>query len=225
MSGTLSPVGPSQFFDDDGDPLAAGLLYTYVAGSSTPATTYSDSALSTANANPIVLDGAGRCTIYLDSASYKFVLKDADLATIWTQDNISSVALGQSVLGEVFTFGGEASTPITDTTYPSGATYDKLMSGSAILSVDSANLVGTYAIAGMLLSNAGVTVTVALVNLSDGSPDTPIATISSTHATGERVISGAITFPAAGASKNFGIKAKVSSGTAFGWALSLQRLS
>lgn len=225
MSGTLAPVGPSQFFDNNGDPLSAGKLYTYLAGTSTPSPTYSEYTLTTANANPVVLDAAGRCVLYLDSLSYKFILKDSNDATIWTQDNLASVALAASVLGSEFDFDGESSTPVTDTSYPSGATYDKLMSGSAIFRVDSSLLVGTYQLAGMLMAPAGQTVSAVLVNLSDGTPDTPIATISSTDTTGERVQSGNITFPAGGSAKNYGIKVKVSAGVGFVWGVSLQRTS
>ncbi len=85
-----------QFLDDDAEPLAGGFLYSYLAGSSTPTETYSASTLDPgdANTNPIELDSAGRCVIYLDPAnSYKFILKNADLETIWTQDNVSPAEL------------------------------------------------------------------------------------------------------------------------------------
>lgn len=90
-TGTLAPYPKLQFFDDDGDPLAGGLLYTYAAGTSTPLATYSDVALATPNANPVVLDAAGRATVFLSATSYKFVLKTSAGATIWTADNISAV--------------------------------------------------------------------------------------------------------------------------------------
>ena len=39
-----------------------------------------------------VLDSTGRATIYLTAANYKFVLKTSADVTIWTQDQVSSVA-------------------------------------------------------------------------------------------------------------------------------------
>jgi hypothetical protein len=76
----------------------------------------------------------------------------------------------------------------------------------------------------MLLGNGG-TVTAALVNLSDGSPDTPIVTIAGSSATGDRQVSSSITFAGSGAAKNYGIKVKVSAGSGRAWMFRLVRTS
>lgn len=81
----------AQFFSNAGVPLSGGMLYTYQAGTTTPATTYTTSAGNVANSNPIVLDAAGRTPqeIWLTAGStYKFVLKDSGGATLGTYDNI-----------------------------------------------------------------------------------------------------------------------------------------
>lgn len=84
----------TQFFDDNGDPLAGGFLYAFQAGTSTPQATYTDSSLSTPNTNPVELDSAGRAVIYLSpTPAYKFRLADADDVTIFTQDNVSPAAV------------------------------------------------------------------------------------------------------------------------------------
>lgn len=88
--GTVMPQPVFTGFDDNGNPLVGGLLYTYTAGTTTPLATYADVALTTPNANPVVLDAAGRHVVYLSPASYKFVLKTSAGVTVWTQDNISS---------------------------------------------------------------------------------------------------------------------------------------
>jgi hypothetical protein len=91
----LSPLGGAgwQFFTDSGVPLAGGLIYTYAAGTTTPAVTYTSATGVTANTNPIVLDAAGRPPneIWLAAISYKFVLKDSNGVQIWSMDNLSGL--------------------------------------------------------------------------------------------------------------------------------------
>jgi len=45
----LSPTPKQQIFGSDGAPLVGGKIYTYLAGTSTPATTYTDYSAGTAN--------------------------------------------------------------------------------------------------------------------------------------------------------------------------------
>jgi hypothetical protein len=83
-----------QFFSNNGVPLSGGLLYTYLAGTTTPQTTYTSSTGSIANSNPVVLDSAGRTPqqIWLtEGLLYKFVLRDSAGVLIQTNDNIPSV--------------------------------------------------------------------------------------------------------------------------------------
>lgn len=61
MAGLLLNIANQvQFFTDQGVVLAGGKIYTYTAGTSTPVATYTDSTLVTPNANPIILNSAGR---------------------------------------------------------------------------------------------------------------------------------------------------------------------
>lgn len=95
-TGTLVPWVKSQFFDNNGDPASGYQLFAYEAGTSTKLDTYSDVTLLTPNTNPIILDSAGRATIFLQAASYKFVLAtdtdtDPPTSPIWTVDNVGSV--------------------------------------------------------------------------------------------------------------------------------------
>jgi hypothetical protein len=98
MAVNLSPVGgvAAQFFTNTGAVLTGGKLYTYLAGTTTPATTYTSSQGTTAWSNPIVLDAAGRVSgsgeIWLtDGIIYKFVLKDTNDVLIATYDNITGI--------------------------------------------------------------------------------------------------------------------------------------
>jgi hypothetical protein len=91
----LSSVGiGQQFFDNNGVPLAGGLIYTYQAGSSTPLATYQDNAGTIANANPIVLDSSGRVPNeiwLLNGYSYKFIITSASATSLITLDNLYGI--------------------------------------------------------------------------------------------------------------------------------------
>ena len=98
MAVFLSSFGGAgaQFFDNNGVPLAGGLIYTYAAGTTTPQATYTSNSGSIAQANPIVLNASGRVPsgeIWLTQLlTYKFVLQTSGGTTIGTYDNISSIA-------------------------------------------------------------------------------------------------------------------------------------
>ena len=98
MAVNLSPVAgaAAQFFDNSGQVLTGGKLYTYSAGTTTPAATYTTNSGVTAQPNPIILNAAGRVPdsgeIWLtDSISYKFVLKDQNDVLIATYDNLVGI--------------------------------------------------------------------------------------------------------------------------------------
>lgn len=97
MAVNLSPVFgvAGQLFNDNGDPLAGGKIYTYAAGTTTPSATYTTSAGNIAHTNPIILDGAGRVPtgeIWLtDGIAYKFVVEDAANNLIGTYDNLVGI--------------------------------------------------------------------------------------------------------------------------------------
>jgi hypothetical protein len=85
---SLAPI-LTQLFDDYGEVLAGGFIYTYEAGTATPLVTYQDLAGAVPNANPVELDASGRATVRVtDGVAYKFIVKDSDLATVETIDNI-----------------------------------------------------------------------------------------------------------------------------------------
>jgi hypothetical protein len=101
MAVNLSPVGgvAAQFFDNSGNPLTGGKLYSYLAGTTTPVTTYTTSSGSTARTNPVILDAAGRVPdggeIWITSGvSYKFVLETSTGTSIATYDDV--IGLGDN---------------------------------------------------------------------------------------------------------------------------------
>ncbi len=226
---TVSPVFREQFFDANGAPLAGGFLYFYAAGTSTPLDTFQTSS-GTLNTNPIQLDGSGYTPhgIFLSAASYKLAVTDANGVPqlSLSQDGVASTGLATTQIGSAFYYmGAEQETVITDTVYQSGATFDKCVPDTRFFPIDSANLVGTYALSAMMKSIGGATVTLSLVNLTDGAPDTPIVSITSTSALGELQTSTAITFAAGGSSKSYALKAITSANSGSVWAAQIIKLT
>lgn len=89
-----------QFFDNSGNVLSGGKLYTYEAGTTTPLTTYTSSSGLVANSNPIVMNSAGRTPdeIWLTvGTDCKFVLKTSDDVLLGTYDNIPAVSNASSL--------------------------------------------------------------------------------------------------------------------------------
>ena len=106
----LSSVGNGQqFFDNNGVPLAGGLIYTYQAGTSTPLVSYTDNGGTIANSNPIVLDSAGRVPYeiwMLTGYSYKFVIQTASAVAIQTLDNLYPILQNAPVSAPSIPSGG-----------------------------------------------------------------------------------------------------------------------
>jgi hypothetical protein len=107
QSGGLVPPGQSQFVDSNGVPLAGGSVFFYVPGTTTPKLTYQDQFLSIPNANPVVLNAAGRAVIW-GSGSYRQVVNDQFGALIWDQiTNAPFNSSGSFMLAGVTACGGD----------------------------------------------------------------------------------------------------------------------
>jgi hypothetical protein len=164
----------AQFFDNSGEPLVGGLIYTYAAGTTTPATTYTTQSGLTANTNPIVLDAAGRTPNEIWVAGgllYKFILKTSTNVTIGTYDNIPGID-DPTVFNDLITVTGTntllgtAVPPVTG--YVTGATYSFVVqnnnTGPVTVSIDGLGAKEiTYAgstplVANQLVANAIVVI-------------------------------------------------------------------
>jgi hypothetical protein len=77
------------FVNASGGPCAGCSIATFAAGTTTPSPTYTDSTGTSVNTNPIILDAAGGANIWVGRSSYKFILKTALGATIWSVDNVN----------------------------------------------------------------------------------------------------------------------------------------
>lgn len=96
MAAYLSPVfgAGAQLFNNQGVVLSGGKIYTYLAGTTTPQATWTDSTQLVANANPIILDSAGRLSneMWLQgSSTYKFILQDSSSNVLGTWDNVAGL--------------------------------------------------------------------------------------------------------------------------------------
>lgn len=117
----------------DNLPLSGGKAYIYETGTTTPVTTYSNTALTTPNANPIVADSAGRFgqAFYDGSVDVKVVYTNsADVAQV-TRDPAPITFQGDFTVGGAVTFSDEVfftapagSQPIIKTTFPSLKFWD-----------------------------------------------------------------------------------------------------
>lgn len=100
MSTVLSPLPIQKFFDNNGQPLANGKLFTYKAATSTKQATYIDSTGGTPNTNPVILDYRGECRLWIDpTLAYQFVLApstdtDPPANPFWSVDNITAFGTG-----------------------------------------------------------------------------------------------------------------------------------
>jgi hypothetical protein len=195
MSANLSAVPKLQFFDNNGNPLVGGKLYTYAAGTTTPLATYTDSTGVTPNTNPIILDSRGEANVWLDATQYKFELKTSADALIWTVDNISN-ALNLSQL--LASSGSAASPPYT-------------------FAADTTTGMYLAAVGQLGLTVGGVPVirstsTILTIGQSGGANDVDVTHFGDTTQTGNWTltgdvnVTGAAVFNEAGADKDFRVE-------------------
>jgi microcystin-dependent protein len=114
----LAPFFNGQFLDNLGAVAAGHLLHTYDSGTTTPKITYTDQAGAVPNTNPIALDSAGRCSLWLGTGEYSFELRTAGGALVKRWDDVGGVpapdatpylplAGGEAMTG-LFTLSGNA---------------------------------------------------------------------------------------------------------------------
>ena len=136
----LTPSPIQKFFNNSGEPLAFGFVYTYSAGTTTPVVTYTDSTAVTSNANPITLNARGECSIWITpNVAYKYVVTDSNNNTIITTDQITSSQL-LTLFGGVDT--GSANAYILNFT----ANFNTLTNGIVIYWIPANNNTGASTI-------------------------------------------------------------------------------
>lgn len=95
MAVFLAPILNTQIENSNGAPLSGGTVEVYLAGTSTPSTTYSDKAGLVPNTWPIVLNTLGlnnQGAVWLTGGfAYKFIVKDSLGIVQRTIDNVSGI--------------------------------------------------------------------------------------------------------------------------------------
>lgn len=191
MTVNLSPIGGAagQFFDNNGDPLSGGKIFTYAAGTTTPSTTYTSSNGSIPHTNPINLDAAGRVPggeIWLTIGDqYKFIIKTSTDVLIGSYDNLTGINSVYVPVVSVTDFGAVGDGVADDTTafqlaFNSGAGSVYVPKGTynysrAMTITNTLRLYGDGTLNETTLLDTGITVTadnVIIEEISFSGPET-----------------------------------------------------
>lgn len=120
-----------KFFDNDGNELVEGKLYSYMAGTSTPLATYTDATAATPNSNPVILDATGSANIWITNQGYKFVLNDRFDNLIKTVDNVYNVIPG-SIITNLLADGAVTTPKIADAAVTTAKIVDAAVTSAKI---------------------------------------------------------------------------------------------
>ena len=180
MTAFLSPLGGAgaQFFTNQGVVLAGGKLYTYQAGTTTNQATWTTSTQSVSNANPIILDSAGRVTteIWLQGGStYKFVLKDSSDNTLGTWDTVGGINdANYAAFSEWVTYGATP-TYVSTTSFTIAGNQTTLFQVGRRLQL---SVVSGLRYGAITSSTFGGSVTTVVVNLDSGTLDSTLFSVA-----------------------------------------------
>ena len=163
----------AQFFDNSGNVLTGGKIYTYAAGTTSPVSTYTSSTGLYANTNPIILDSAGRVPEeiwFAENQIYKFVLTDADDVLLGTWDNLVSV--NEIIDGSITTAKLADDAVTTDKIADASVTTAKIAASNittaliADANVTTAKIADLNVTTGKLVDNAVTTVKITDSNVT-----------------------------------------------------------
>ena len=111
MASFLCPLIKFRWFDNNGNPLSNGKVYTYYAGTTSPADTWTSADQTSLNTNPVILDAAGAANIFLDSGIlYKIVIKNSLGVTQVVTDYVGITGELSSEETEFFSISAQTST-------------------------------------------------------------------------------------------------------------------
>lgn len=158
----IAPYAFFQEFDNNGNVLSGGKLYTYESGTTTPKATYTSSDEAVQNSNPVILDSSGRANVWLGVGAYTFALYTSDDVLVKTVSNITGESANQ--------FAGDSYSISTNTLINEiyeGATID--CTASLTLSLVDASTAGAGFVISVKNSSSGnVTIDPDAAELIDG---------------------------------------------------------
>jgi hypothetical protein len=181
--------------DANGAPIAGALVWTYLAGTSTPQPTYTDATLQTANTNPIVADSAGRFVAFLaPGSSYKYVFETAAVppvhgSLIRTVDLVSAIPSSAGnvditgLAGEALAFGNAVYLSDGSDSRPAGRWYRADCTNAALSATPSTVGIALAPIAQGFTGTVRTAGTVTGVSVVAGAPywvGTPPGTLTAT---------------------------------------------
>lgn len=128
MAGKLFVGHRFQALDSNGDPYAGGTVEFFEPGTPTNKDVFTDSALTTPASNPVTLDTAGTCQVYL-SGDYSVTLKDSTGVQVDQQDNINPAESSTTSGGNLIA-NGSFETAGTESTKAEGWTLTAQSDGT-----------------------------------------------------------------------------------------------
>jgi hypothetical protein len=187
MAFRLSPIFNDAQLANSGTPLSGGLLYWYIAGTTTPATVYRTNH-GVAHTSPVVLNSRGEppAPIWLqEGIAYKAILKSPEGVTLRGPiDDIAGV-------GDVSTVPSTFEALIIDSTGNGGTVYQ---SESGHITLGSNNRTGTKNTLDVGGGRVKLSVPIVATKARFGDSATPTQTL---EAAGNAVIDGSLTVGAA----------------------------
>jgi hypothetical protein len=232
MAYFFSPIGNNQTIDANGDPLVGGTISTFLAGTTTPATTYTDDTGGTAQGVVMTLNSLGYPTNgpvwLLGGTPLKFVIKNASGVVQSTFDDVSGIG-DTSAAPDQWVLYGAAPTYISATSFSvagdqtntfqirrrvkssnTGGTVYSTISNSTfaagITTITVVNDTGQVLDSGLSQVSYGL---ISATNISTPSPITLSAAVATTSGT-EKIITG---IPAWARRVNFNVIGVSVSGT------------
>lgn len=192
MHGQALPVPNAilQYFDNNGNPLAGGLLYSYISNTLTPKATYTSSTGLVPNTQPLVLDSSGRGNVWLGGGVYRLVLKTSAGVLIKDVSGVTSTSFISGTLNRIPKFTdtnsiGDSSATDNGTVFNIGEKFSVINGSSPTAYLESTTGVAAVDV---FASNGSIPVQVMNISASHAGADPRLITIGFDPANGQSLI-------------------------------------